>query len=108
MFSINDVRWRVAYVPPAHNMLIRTDGSTSIGSCDNSTHTIYLDQTLRGTALKKVLCHEIAHAAMFSYHVQLKPQQQEVIADLIATYGQQIIAITNKIFKKLQEEYIYH
>ena len=37
--------------------------------------------------LRKVLCHEVTHAAMFSYHVNLELSQEELIADLIATYG---------------------
>jgi hypothetical protein len=37
--------------------------------------------------MKKVLCHELTHAAMFSYNVDLNYQQGELIADLVATYG---------------------
>lgn len=37
--------------------------------------------------LKKILCHEITHAAMFSYNVDLSIEQEELVADLIATYG---------------------
>lgn len=39
----------------------------------------------------------ITHAAMFSYEVKLTLEQEEFIADLIATHGQEIIDITNKI-----------
>lgn len=53
--------------------------------------------------MKKVLCHEITHAAMFSYNVELNVQQEELLADLIATYGQEIIDITNKIFTRIIE-----
>lgn len=52
--------------------------------------------------MKKVLCHEITHAAMFSYGVTLTLEQEELLADLIATYGEEIIYITNKIFKKIK------
>jgi hypothetical protein len=48
------------------------------------------------------ICHEITHAAMFSYNVELSPDQEELLADLIATYGDEIIFITNKIFKKIK------
>lgn len=108
MFSINGVEWKIAYVPNSHSTLTRQDGSVSIGSCDNTTHTIYLNENLRGRLLRKVLCHEIAHAAMFSYNVKLQPLQQQVIADLIATYGEEIVTITNRIFEKLKEEYPYN
>lgn len=44
---------------------------------------------------------QITHAAMFSYNVDLSIEQEELIADLISTYGEEIIYITNKIFTKL-------
>lgn len=68
------------------------------------TRTIYIDSTLNGKFLKKVLCHELTHAAMFSYGIELSIEQEELLADLIATYGEEIILITNKIFKKLKEK----
>jgi len=83
---------------------MRSDGSRTIGVTDNSDQTIYIDETLHGRLLKKVLCHELTHAAIFSYGVELDFMQEELLADLIATYGQEIIAITNKIFKKLREK----
>jgi uncharacterized alkaline shock family protein YloU len=51
-----------------------------------------------------VLCHEVAHAAMFSYGVDLTIEQEEIIVDIIATYGEEILKITNKLFKKLKYE----
>lgn len=51
--------------------------------------------------VKKVLCHEITHAAMFSYGIDLDLMQEEMLADLISTYGQEIICLTNKIYKRI-------
>ena len=51
--------------------------------------------------LRKVLCHEVTHAAMFSYNVILDINQEELVADLIATYGSEIIAVTNRIFSRI-------
>lgn len=42
---------------------------------------------------------------MFSYNINLTIEQEELVADLIATYGDEIIYITNKIFNKLRERY---
>ena len=84
-------------------MLIRSDGSLSIGACDDASKTIYLNKNLKGDLLKKVLCHELTHAAMFSYNVELTLEQEEMLAELIATYGEEIIDITNTIFYKLKE-----
>lgn len=101
MFLINNVYWKLALVSPNFPLLMRPDGSYSIGACDNLTRTIYINGQLQSGLFKKVLCHEITHAAMFSYNVQLSIEQEQLVADLISTYGDQIIYITNKIFTKL-------
>lgn len=88
MFLINDTYWKLAFVSPDFPLLQRESGEYSIGACDNLTRTIYINETLRDKLLKKVLCHEITHAAMFSYNVSLTPEQEELIADLISTYGE--------------------
>lgn len=104
MFLINNVYWKLAFVAPTFPLLQRINGDYSIGACDNLTRTIYINQNLEGRLLEKVLCHQITHAAMFSYGVYLTYQQEELIADLISTYGEQIIYITNKIFNKLNDK----
>ena len=101
MFLINNVYWKVALVSPDFPLLQRMSGEYSIGACDNLTRTIYINKTLNDSLFKKVLCHEITHAAMFSYNVSLTLEQEEVIADIISTYGEQIVYITNKVFNKL-------
>jgi hypothetical protein len=74
----------------------------TLGTCDDITKTIYINDELSDRKMKKVLCHEITHPAMFSYNVDLSYEQEELLADLIASYGQQIISITNQIFKKIK------
>lgn len=44
---------------------------------------------------------------MFSYNVNLTVDQEELLADLVATYGYEIIYITNEIFRKLKWESYY-
>ncbi len=103
MFYINGIKWRIKFVPSGSELLMRSDSSITIGVTDSLTRTIYLDETLRGRKLKKVICHELTHAAMFSYGINLNIDQEEVIADLIATYGQEIIDKTNSIFDRLNK-----
>ena len=102
MFSINGEEWDILAVSANHPKLMRSGGSRSVASCDDDTKTIYVDRTLQGAFLKKVLCHEITHAAMFSYNVDLSYDQEELLADLIATYGDEIIQITNTVFSKIR------
>ena len=104
MFTINNVQWYIKFVPYNSPHLHRNDGSLTIGMCDSHTKTIYINETLRGKKLKKVLCHELTHAAMFSYEVYLSYEQEEVVADIIATYGEEIISITDMLFEKIKME----
>ena len=85
------------FVSPGHHYLIRSDGSVALGVCDDNTKTIYIDDTLDKHLMHKVLTHEIAHAAMFSYNVELSPCQEEVVAILIDTFGHEIIATADQI-----------
>lgn len=107
MFYINNRRWQIFLVSNWHPALQRPDGSYSIGACDDETGSIYINEMLNEQLMWKVLCHEITHAAMFSYNILLTIEQEELLADLVATYGYEIIDITNKIFAKLKGEFIY-
>lgn len=81
---------------------MRSDGSITIGMCDDDVKRIYIDDTLDPALMRKVLAHEVTHAAMFSYNVELSHQQEELVAMLIDTYGQEIIYITNQIFNRIK------
>ena len=104
MFAINGELWEILLVPPYHPALQRSDGSYTLGMCYDNNKTIYMNIELLDTPtlFKKVLCHEITHSAMFSYNVDLDYTQEELIADLIATYGEEIVDVTNRIFSKIQ------
>lgn len=65
--------------------------------------TIYLREDLEYNLMKKVLSHELTHAAMFSYNVEMNLEQEELFADLVATYGQEIVCKTNLFFKRIKE-----
>jgi hypothetical protein len=40
---------------------------------------------------------------MFSYNVEMTLDQEELFADLIATYGREIICKTNSFFNRIKE-----
>lgn len=105
MFTINGEWWRILLVSPNHPKLYREDGSLTIGACDDDTKTIYINDMLNKQLMRKVLCHEITHAAMFSYNILLDNSQEELLADLLATYGDEIISVTNRVFAKLRGGY---
>lgn len=104
MLDINGITWYLKFVPSKSKELRKPDGSYSIGVTDSNSYTIYIDETIHGALLKRVICHELTHAAIFSYQIHLSIDQEELIADLLATYGQEILDVTNTIFKRLRGE----
>lgn len=102
MFEINGETWYVRFVDSYHPIFLMNNGEYTIGTCDDNTKTIYLANHLKGNLLRKVLSHEIVHSAMFSYKVFLSYEQEEILADIIATYGREIIQNANEMFKRLQ------
>ena len=103
MFNINGEDWKILFVSSNHPALVRSDGSRTIGATEDITKSIYIYEGLAPRKLLKVLCHEITHAAMFSYNVELSLDQEELLADLVATYGQEIVDKTNTIFRRIRE-----
>lgn len=105
MFIINGEAWNVRLVPPDHPMLLMPNGNWAVGVCDDQYKIILINNTLRGPYLKEVLGHEITHAAMRSYDIEMPYDDEEVIANLIANYGAEIIAVTDVMHKKLKRGY---
>lgn len=102
-FVINGIGWQVRFVPPTYPALLGPEGFT-LGCCDNNMKTIYIADGLSEAKFYKVLGHEITHAAMFSYGVSLTYDQEELLADIFSTYGSEIVAVTNKVFRKIKNQ----
>lgn len=104
MININGEEWKIVLVCPFHPALKRSDQGYTLGVCDDTIKTIFINSELNEKYIEKVLCHELTHAAMFSYNIELTLEQEEILADLIATYGQEIVYITNLVFKRIIEK----
>lgn len=100
MIKINGELWRVRIVPPQHPALYR-NGNPALGCCDDIVKTIFISNILTQREMKKVLCHEIVHAAMYSYDVPITDYIEEIVADLIATYGNEIMSLTHMTYDKM-------
>ena len=42
MFEINGIWWKLYFVSPNDPMLFRSDGSLTLGACDNEINTIFI------------------------------------------------------------------
>ena len=99
---INGVRWRVRLVSPAHPLLLTPWKTHALGVCDKITQTIGVDKTLSPQLLKEVLCHELVHAFMFSYAIDLSYEEEEMVAEIMSQYGEDIIQRTNAIYNGIK------
>ena len=101
---INDVSWRVRLVSPAHPILFTPWGTHALGVCDKGMQIICIDETLSPYQLKQVLCHEIVHAFMFSYSIDLSYEEEEQIAELISEYGEKIMEKTTILYDSIKQK----
>lgn len=102
MFMINGEQWWVLLVAPEDPALLMPNGKFAEGMCHDSTKTIYISNILYGEEFEKVLCHEIVHAAMFAYDIMLNIEEEELIAEIIATFGEEIIDLTDEMFDRIR------
>lgn len=68
---------------------------------DNRKKTIFLYDKLDGSLLYKVLCHELVHAFCFSYGLRFSIDEEERLADFIATYGRDIFDLTDELIGRM-------
>lgn len=104
MFRINNIDWNIKFVNPHNPVLMRDNGDFSVGCCNNYDKTIYLSDELNGFFLKKVLSHELTHAAMFSYNISLPIMIEEHVADIVATYGKDILSLADLIYQDIKKD----
>ena len=102
MYQINGKTWYIRLVQSDSSMLMRSDGSYTVGMCDRETQTIYISELLQGKFLRKVLIHEVCHSAMFSYGIDMSVEQEELFCDLVATYGDEIFDVVDNLFTVLR------
>lgn len=101
MFTINGTAWRIVFLPQSDDIFRRSDGSRTVGVSDNTVKTVFLSDLLNGDFLRKVLCHEIVHCFCFSYDLEIPIETEEIIADFVATYGNDIIRLTSEIMNDM-------
>lgn len=102
MFTINGIRWHISFVEPYSNYLRRSDGSLTVGVTDFPKKTVFLSNLLKGTFLRKVTAHELTHCFCFSYSIVLDIEEEERMADFIATYGEELIYLLDDVMSQIK------
>lgn len=102
MIVINGETWRVRLVPSFHPSLVTDRGNLALGVCDDITRTICISNALSLYELKKVLLHEIVHAVMYSYDIPISDNIEEILAQIITNYGDEIIYLSDITYDKMK------
>lgn len=71
----------------------------SIGACDDSNNTIYISKILGRSFMKQVIGHEITHAVLSSYDIELSETKEELVSELISRFGKEINYLTEMIIR---------
>ena len=99
MFTINGIDWEIIYVNPFSDDLRRSDGSLTVGVTDMPKRSVFMSNKLRGAFLRKVLAHVLVHCFMFSYAIHIPIEEEEYIADWVATYGTDLIYLLDDLMR---------
>ena len=102
MFTINGEYWQIVLVYPYDVALLMPNGRYALGACNDTTKTIYISNALHSEMFEQVLCHELVHASMFAYNVLLEHDEEELIAEIISVFGEEIIDITDMMFERIK------
>lgn len=90
---INGIKWRIRFVP----FLYSSSGNRALGCCDKRDKIIYVDSTLNKIEMRIVLTHEITHAVICSYDIEMNDQEEEIVARFISYYGEEIVGLTKGV-----------
>lgn len=96
-FKINGVKWNIVFVSPYDDRLTRSDGSRTVGMTDGNKNIVCISNRLRGAYLRRVLTHEITHCFCFSFSIHMSIDEEERLADWIATYGTELVYLLDDL-----------
>lgn len=105
VLPIGNFAWQIVFLNGNDDVFRRSDGTYTVGVTDNNLKTVFINDKLKGAFLRKVLCHEIVHCFCFSYGISLPIEVEETIADFVATYGTDIVDLTDAIMKDLLSDF---
>lgn len=96
-FEINGRKWDIVFVSPWSDRLERSDGSRTVGVAFLGESTIYIAKTAHGSFLRRILAHELVHAFCLSYSIFMSIEEEERLADWVATYGAELVYLLDDL-----------
>ena len=109
VFYINQIQWKIYYVSPRSHYLLDRTGEVKLATTDIKRKIIFVNCTLKGDILYKVLLHEICHAAIESYglmediRIVVIPEywfiSEEWLCNFISDYALTVISLANSVIR---------
>jgi hypothetical protein len=106
MFIINNVKWKLNFVPLYSEDLMRSDGTYTFGMCDGNTNTISIANGLDAEFTERILCHELTHAVCFSYEIFMPIDLEEKLCNFMSEHGREIIDLLDYLLSILNQDLI--
>lgn len=99
---INNIAWKIKFIPGSSGELKDYDGKSHLGMTDNNVKIIYINKQLENGMLYSVLCHELVHAFCFSYGIYFDIEDEERLASFIEHFGNDILHATNTVYSYVE------
>lgn len=96
-FIVNNHIWRLQFVNPKSNHLLRSNMTRTIGVSDNNLKTVFIADNLSDYMLDRVICHELVHVFSFENDCSYDIETEEVIANFLSLFGRDIIYLADKL-----------
>lgn len=107
-FFMNEILWHFMLVRSDSNVLYDRTGNRRVATTDPDTRCIYISSNLDPDLRKRVILHELAHAAMVSYglipqvrdftYPEAEIRAEEWICNFLADYGSEIFEIAASLY----------
>lgn len=98
---VNNHLWKIEFAKPSSRNLLRSDGSRTLGVCDNGLKKIFIANNLSDYMTDKVLCHELTHLYAMEYDYFMPIEVEEIVADFLSLFGRDIVRMADDIMGKL-------
>ena len=100
-FAVNGTEWNLQFVRPSSENLRRSNGTFTLGVCDDNQKTVFLNNRLSDEMTDKVLCHELVHVYSFENGCDIDLDTEEIIADFMSLYGRSIIYLADDLMSSV-------
>lgn len=107
-FYMNGYLWHAILVRPESGVLVDRTGSRRVATTDPETRSIYISREMDPSMRRRVIRHELAHVALWSYGLISElgsfviPSEQipaeEWVCNFIADYGEEIFGIASNLY----------